>query len=70
MNDMVYKVVELSTVTDEEIERTVNEWSAKGFVFASIHFVSSQASRRPVMAFLFFTEEGKAGASGAERAGS
>ena len=52
---MTYKVVEISTVTDEEIERTVNEWSAKGFAFASIHFVTTQASRRPVMAFLFFT---------------
>ncbi len=57
MTAMIYKVVEISTVTDEEIERVVNEWSAKGFAFASIHFVSTQASRRPVMAFLFFTEE-------------
>jgi hypothetical protein len=35
----------------------VNEWTAKGFAFASIHFVTTQASRRPVMAFLFFTED-------------
>ncbi len=55
MGTVVYKVVEISTVTDEEIERVVNEWSAKGFAFSSIHFVSTQASRRPVMAFLFFT---------------
>ena len=53
---MTYKVVEISTVTDEEIERTVNERAAKGWEFASIHFVTTQASRRPVMAFLFFTE--------------
>ena len=52
---MTYKVVETSTVTDEEIERLVNEWEAKGYAFASIHFVTTQASRRPVMAFLFFT---------------
>jgi hypothetical protein len=52
---MTYKVVEISTVTDEEIERVANEWSTKGYSFASIHFVSSQVSRRPVMAFLFFT---------------
>lgn len=52
---MAYKVVELSTVTDEEIERVVNEWASKGYDFASIHFVTTQASRRPVMAFLFFT---------------
>lgn len=60
-----YKVVEISTVTDEEIERTLNEWTVKGWSFASIHFVTTQASRRPVMAFLFFTEPGTAaGASG------
>jgi hypothetical protein len=54
---MTYKVVETSTVTDEEIERLVNDWASKGYAFASIHFVTTQASRRPVMAFLFFTEE-------------
>ncbi len=58
MTAMTYKVVEISTVTDEAIERVVNEWSVKGYVFASIHFVTTQASRRPVMAFLFFTGEG------------
>ena len=55
---MHYKVIELSTVTDEEIERTLNEWTGKGYSFASIHFVTTQASRRPTMAFLFFTEGG------------
>ncbi len=53
---MSYKVVEISTVTDEEIERALNEWTAQGWSFAGIHFVTTQASRRPVMAFLFFTE--------------
>ena len=68
---MTYKVVEISTVTDEEIERTVNEWFAKGYAFASIHFVTTQASRRPVMAFLFFTEQGESGSAGsAERTGA
>ena len=61
---MNYKVVELSTVTDEEIERTLNEWSAKGFAFASIHFVTTQASRRPTMAFLFFTQQQRDAAPG------
>ncbi len=51
---MAYKVIETSTVTDEEIERLLNEWTAKGFTFESIHFVTSDASRRPKMAFLFF----------------
>ena len=61
---MTYKVVETSTVTDDEIERTLNEWTGKGFSFASIHFVTAQTSRRPVMAFLFFTEQGESGSSG------
>jgi hypothetical protein len=55
---MAYKVVEMSTVTDEEIERTLNEWVAKGYIFESIQFVTSVSSRRPTMAFLFFTKKG------------
>jgi len=57
---MRYKVVEISMVTDDEIERVLNEWSGQGWAFASIHFVMTDASRRPAMAFLFFTE-GKQG---------
>ncbi len=53
---MKYKVVEISTVTDEEIERTLNEWAAKGYVFESIQFVTSVSSKRPAMAFVFFTK--------------
>jgi hypothetical protein len=52
---MTYKVVETSTVTDVEIEGILNEWTGRGYSFSSIQFVSSPASRRPVMAFLFFT---------------
>ena len=61
---MMYKVVETSIVTDAEIERILNEWAGQGYSFASIHFVCSQASRRPVMAFLFFTEPGEGVTSG------
>jgi hypothetical protein len=53
---MVYKVVETSTVTDEELERILNEWTAKGFVFESVRFVTSVSSKRPTMAFVFFTK--------------
>ena len=53
---MVYKVIETSTVTDEELERILNEWTAKGFVFESIQFVTSASSKRPTMAFVFFTK--------------
>ena len=53
---MVYKVIETSTVTDEEIERILNEWTGKGYAFESIQFVCSVSSRRPAMAFLLFTK--------------
>lgn len=53
---MVYKVVETSTVTDEELERILNEWAAKGFVFESVQFVTSISSKRPTMAHVFFTK--------------
>ncbi len=54
---MNYKVVETSTVTDEEIERILNEWTARGYVFESMQFVTSVSSKRPTMAFLFFKKK-------------
>lgn len=54
---MVYKVIETSTVTDEEIERILNEWTGQGYIFESIRFVTSDSSRRPRMAFLFFMKK-------------
>jgi hypothetical protein len=64
---MAYKVVETSTVTDEEIERILNEWTVKGYSFWSIHFVTSESSRRPAMAFLFFVDEAPARQAGGGR---
>jgi len=52
---MNYKVVETCIVTDEEIERILNEWISKGYQFESIQFVNAVSSKRPSMAFLFFT---------------
>ena len=54
---MIYKVVETSTVTDEEIEKIVNRWVAEGYAFESVYFVTNESSRRPKMAFLFFTKK-------------
>jgi len=54
---MIYKVVEICMVTDEEIERTLNEWVGKGYFFESIQFVVAVSSKRPTMAFLFFTRK-------------
>ena len=52
-----YKVVELSVVTDESIEVALNEWTVKGWLFDTIQFVVREASKRPSMAFVFFTRE-------------
>jgi hypothetical protein len=54
-----YKFVELSIVTDETIEEVVNLWVGKGWVFDGIRFVTTDASRRPQMAFVSFTREGQ-----------
>lgn len=54
---LVFKFVEISTVTDEEIERVVNEWVAQGWNFEGIHFAMREASKRPAMAFVSFTRD-------------
>jgi hypothetical protein len=56
----VYKFVELSIVTDESIEEAVNTWVQRGWSFDGIRFVTSEASRRPQMAFISFTREDEA----------
>jgi hypothetical protein len=56
---IVYKFVELSIVTDETIEKSVNEWIGKGWQLDGIRFVTSDASRRPQMAFLSFVRDGE-----------
>jgi hypothetical protein len=52
---VVYKVVELSSVTDEEIEAVLNEWTGKGWAFDTIQFAVRESSKRPSMAFITFT---------------
>jgi hypothetical protein len=52
-----YKVVELGTVTDEEIERALNEWTAEGWQFDTMQFAMRDSSKRPSMAFVTFTRE-------------
>lgn len=52
-----YKVTELSVVTDESIETTLNRQTAEGWQFDRIQFVVRDASKRPSMAFVFFTRE-------------
>lgn len=50
-----YKVVETSTVTDESLEQILNAWTAQGWTFDAVQFVSREGSRRPPMAFVLFT---------------
>lgn len=54
---MEYKVVETSQVTDEKLQQILNEWCAQGWQFERFEFVTSEASRRPVMAFVLFVRE-------------
>jgi hypothetical protein len=55
VSDGPYKVVEISSVTDEALEEALNEWTAKGYVLDGIHFAMRESSKRPAMAFLIFT---------------
>ncbi len=52
---ILYKVVELSSVTDEEIEQALNEWTAQGWTFDTMQFAMRDSSKRPSMAFITFT---------------
>ena len=55
---LLYKVVELSTVDEAAIERTLNEWVGQGWALDGIQFAMRESSKRPSMAFVFFTREG------------
>lgn len=52
-----YKVVELSTVTDEEIQKAINAKVKEGWNLDGINFAMRDSSKRPSMAFIIFTRE-------------
>ena len=52
-----YKVIELAVVTDETIEKALNQWNQEGWIFDQLHFVVRENSRRPSMAYLFFIRD-------------
>jgi len=54
---LCYKVVETSLVTDEALEKILNEWTAQGWHFEGVQFAIREASKRPAMAFLLFTRD-------------
>lgn len=55
--DIQYKVVETSIVTEDELERILNETVAQGWIFDGIQFAIREASKRPSMAFVLFKRE-------------
>ena len=55
----LYKVVELSAVTDDAIERAINETVRLGWTLEGIQFAMRDSSRRPSMAFIMFVREGE-----------
>ena len=52
-----YKVVETSSVTDEELETILNEWTSKNWTLDTIQFAMRESSKRPSMAFLVFSRD-------------
>ena len=54
-----YKVVEVSPVAEDTLERALNERAAEGWRFDSIHFVTREGSHRPALAYLFFGRAGR-----------
>ena len=54
---LVYKVVELSSVSDQEIESILNQWSSLGWSFDTMQFAMRESSRRPAMASICVTRE-------------
>ena len=51
-----YKVVETSDVTDLELERILNEWTAQGWRLDMMQFAMRDSSKRPAMAFVTFVK--------------
>jgi hypothetical protein len=52
-----YKVVEIATVTDDEIEKALNQWTAEGWQYDTMQFAMRDSSKRPSMAFVTFTRD-------------
>ncbi len=55
MPEAEYKVVETSTVTEEERERIINDQVRAGWTLDGIQCAMRESSRRPSMGFLLFT---------------
>lgn len=64
---LLYKVVELSSVDERTLEDTVNGWVRQGWSFDGVQFAMRESSKRPAMAFVFFTREGELADESASR---
>lgn len=54
LNEAEYRVVELTTVTDDQMEAVLNREAEAGFRLEGLHFAMREASHRPSMAFMIF----------------
>jgi hypothetical protein len=52
-----FKVVEIAPVTDEAIEKVLNEWTAQGWTYDGLQFAMRDSSNRPSMAFATFVRD-------------
>lgn len=57
---LLYKVVEISNVDEASLERAVNDLVGRGWTFDGVQFAMRESSKRPSMAFVFFTRMGEA----------
>jgi hypothetical protein len=53
-------VVEVSTVDEASLEQAVNSWVRQGWTLENVQFAMRESSKRPSMAFVFFTRAGTA----------
>ncbi len=58
---LIYKVVEIGTVTEDAIEEALNSWTSKGWHFQGLQFAMRESSKRPAMAFVLFTRDAAVG---------
>ena len=65
-----YKVVELSTVDEGSLEHTVNLWVRQGWTLETVQFAMRESSKRPAMAFVFFTRHGEGEVEALQAAGT
>ncbi len=61
---VAYKVVEVSPVSDETLERALNDLTHAGWSFESLHLAMREGSHRPALAYLFFVRGAPPSAAG------